>query len=140
MVRYRESLTPSIGFHLALALALPLGYGMLAPINLVWGIVNAIAIYVALLIVFVGFAPRIRVTDTHLRAGRATIERRFLGAATVVDREDRGAALADARSWSLVRGWIPTGVSITVNDPADPTPTWYLSTRRPEKLVAALAG
>lgn len=38
----------------------------------------------------------------------------------------------------LLRGYIPTAVRVEVTDPEDPTPYLYLSTRQPERLVAAL--
>lgn len=138
MIRYRESLTPSWRFHLALLVVIPMGFGMLAPINLIAGYVAAATIYALTLLVFVGLAPRIVVSSTHLRAGRATIELSLLGEATVVEKADRNSALADARTWKLVRAWIPRGVSIVVNDPQDPTPNWYLSSRNPEKLREAI--
>ncbi len=139
MVRYRESLTPSLPFHLALALTIPMGFGMLAPIDIGWGIVSAVTFYVIALLIFVVFAPRIVVTDTELRAGRARIDRKFVGTVTPVDRDSRATALADARTWSLVRAWIPSGVLITLTDKADPTPSWYLSTRRATQLADLLS-
>ncbi len=139
MVRYRESLTPSWPFHIALLVLLPMGFGMLAPINIIAGYISAATFYLLALVVFVGFAPRLVVTDTEFRAGRATIERRFLGETTIVERSERASAIADARTWKVIRGWVPTGLSIVVNDKNDPTPSWYVSTRHPEKLRAALA-
>ena len=138
MVRYQESLTPSWTLHLALLVVLPMGFGMLAPINLAAGYVAALGIYALTILGFVVFAPRIVVTESHLRAGRATIERSFLGEATIVEKEARNEVLNDARSWKLIRAWIPRGVKIDVDDPNDPTPSWYVSTRNPEKLRDAL--
>mgnify|MGYP002655013215 CR=1 FL=1 len=140
MVRYTESLTPSWSFHLALLVVIPMGFGMLAPLNIVAGYVSAITLYAITLVAFVVFAPRIVVTDSHLRAGRATIELTLLGSATVVEQEDRNGAITDARTWKLIRAWIPRGLSVVVNDSNDPTPSWYLSTRHPEKLRDALRG
>jgi len=140
MVRYTESLTPSWSFHLALLVVIPMGFGMLAPLNIVAGYVSAITLYAITLVAFVVFAPRIVVTDSHLRAGRATIELTLLGSATVVEQEDRNGAITDARTWKLIRAWIPRGLSVVVNDSNDPTPSLYLSTRHPEKLRDALRG
>jgi hypothetical protein len=138
MVRYREKLTPSIPFHLALALVIPMGFGMLAPINIGWGVASAVFFYALALLIFVVLAPRIVVTENEFRAGRAQINRQFIGTVVRIERDGRQKALADARTWSLVRAWIPEGVLITLSDPADPTPSWYVSTRHPEKLEAAL--
>lgn len=138
MVRFRERLTPSLPLHLALLLVLPMGFGMLAPINLEWGIASGLALYGLTLAAFVVGAPRIVVTESELYAGRAHIERRFIRDVVPVSKDERPGALADARTWKLLRAWIPTGVTITIDDPSDPTPTWYLSTRKPEKLTSAL--
>jgi hypothetical protein len=140
MVRYQESLTPSWTFHLALLVVIPMGFGMLAPINIVAGYVAAFGIYALTILGFVVFAPRIVVTESQLRAGRATIERALLGEATIVEKKDRNSVLTDARSWKVIRAWIPRGLTIDVNDPNDPTPSWYLSTRNPEKLRDAIRG
>lgn len=138
MVIYRERLTPNVGIHLALLLLMPMGLGMLAPIDLTWGIVNAIGLYLLGLAWLTLGAPQIVVTDTTLRAGRATIDRSDIGAASIVERAERHAAIADARSWKVIRAWIPRGISIPITDANDPTPHWYVSSRHPEELVEAL--
>lgn len=140
MIRYQESLTPSWTFHLALLVVLPMGFGMLAPINIIAGYVAAVTFYAVTLVVFIVFAPRIIVTDSHFRAGRAVIERTLVGDTTVIEKPERNGALSDARTWKVIRAWIPRGLSIVVNDPNDPTPSWYVSTRNPEKLRDALRG
>jgi hypothetical protein len=139
MIRYTESLTPSLPVHVVLLILLPMGFGMLAPINVVAGCVSAVTFYLLALVAFVVMAPRVVVTDTELRAGRAVIQLELLGEAVIVERAHRTEALDDARTWKVLRGWIPRGLLIAVNDPADPTPNWYVSTRRPEKLQAILA-
>lgn len=138
MVIYRERLVPNFGLHVALLLLLPLGFGMLAPINVMWGIVNAITIYVFAVVWMTVGAPQLVVTDSTFRAGRATIERTLLTDAIVVTRAERLSALADARSWKVVRAWIPEGVRVAVSDPDDPTPYWYVSSRNAARLAAIL--
>lgn len=138
MVIYRERLTPNLGWHIALLLLFPLGLGMLAPIDVTWGIINAIVLYSIGVLWFTLGAPQVVVTTEQFRAGRATIDRSLLGEVAVVERVDRKDALSDARSWKVIRAWIPRGVKVEINDPEDPTPYWYVSTRRPEKLVEAL--
>jgi hypothetical protein len=138
MVIYRERLTPNVGIHIALLLLLPLGFGMLAPINIAWGIINAVSIYVLGIAWLVLGAPLLVVTTDTFRAGSATISREQLGTAEVVERSERRAALADARAWKVIRAWIPRGVQVEITDANDPAPHWYLSSRHPEKLVAAL--
>jgi hypothetical protein len=45
---------------------------------------------------------------------------------------------ADPRAFLYLRGWVPTAVRLDLNDPSDPAPYWYVSTRRPEELAVAL--
>ena len=138
MVIYRERLVPNVGIHLALLLLLPMGFGMLAPINITWGVVNAVAIFALGQLWLTAGAPQIVVTKDSLRVGRATIERHHLGSASVVARSERRDALADARAWKVIRAWIPNGVKVVNNDPTDPAPYWYFSSRHAVKLVELL--
>ncbi|PTW91683.1 hypothetical protein C8A06_1416 [Microbacteriaceae bacterium MWH-Ta3] len=138
MIVYRERLTPPMTFHLALALLLPLGYGMFAPISVIFGIAWAIVLLVAAELWLFVWAPLLVITESEVRAGRATISRSIIGAVTPIARTERRAALHDARSWKLLRAWIPTAVTIDITDPEDPTPFWFVSTRRPERVAEIL--
>ncbi|MEU5213600.1 DUF3093 domain-containing protein [Streptomyces sp. NPDC020742] len=86
-------------------------------------------------------SARIRVVGGALIAGEAKIPVSALGRAEVLDAD---AALAwrthkaDARAFMLLRSYIRTAVRVEIADPDDPTPYAYLSTRQPERLVAAL--
>lgn len=86
---------------------------------------------------------RVQVADGRLRAGRAEIPTHLLGTATALDRAGtrRQAGVdADARAYLLLRPYVKASVRVELDDPADPTPYWLVSTRHPEALVAALAG
>ena len=86
-------------------------------------------------------AARVEVSDGSLTAGAARIPARLLGAGQTLDREMLRAALgpgSDARDYVLLRSWLPGAVSFPVIDPADSTPRWVVSTRRPEALLAAV--
>ena len=64
----------------------------------------------------------------------------MVGTMTALDAEQLRTALGpelDVRAYLCVRGWVRTGVRVTVNDPDDPTPYWLVSTRRPERLIQA---
>jgi hypothetical protein len=81
------------------------------------------------------------VTSTTLTVGRATIERRYLGAVSAYTgdeaTEQRGTAL-NGLAYLCIRGWISPVVRIEVTDPEDRTPYWLASTRRPKQFTAAL--
>jgi hypothetical protein len=84
---------------------------------------------------------RIRVVGDSLIAGEARIPVTALGDAEILDREEARAwrtFKADPRAFMLLRAYIPTALRVPVTDPADPTPYLYLSTREPERLIAAL--
>jgi hypothetical protein len=76
-----------------------------------------------------------------LRAGRAHIPVDQLGVPVALDaRASRRLAGidADARAYLLLRPYVARSVQVPVQDPHDPTPYWLVSSRRPDRLVAAL--
>ncbi|MFD4547625.1 DUF3093 domain-containing protein [Streptomyces sp. NPDC058466] len=84
---------------------------------------------------------RIRIVGDSLIAGEAKIPVTALGDAEILDQEEARAwrtYKADPRAFMLLRAYIPTALRVQVTDPADPTPYLYLSTREPERLIAAL--
>ncbi|MEV0222659.1 DUF3093 domain-containing protein [Streptomyces sp. NPDC050704] len=84
---------------------------------------------------------RIRVVGGSLIAGDAKIPVSALGEAHILDAEEARAwrtFKADTRAFMLLRSYVPTALRVEITDPSDPTPYVYLSTREPERLVAAL--
>ena len=84
---------------------------------------------------------RIAVDDDVLVAGRATLPLEFVGTVLALDTEETRHAAgpgADARAYLLLRGSSSGSVKVVLDDPADPTPYWLLSTRRPVELRAAI--
>jgi hypothetical protein len=105
------------------------------------GIVTGLAaLGMAMALVTYGGA-RVRINDGELWAGRAHIDVRLLGPATQLDptatRKLAGVD-ADARAYLLLRPYLQRAVRVDLHDPADPTPYWLVSSRRPDDLVAAL--
>jgi hypothetical protein len=81
------------------------------------------------------------VYDHRLVAGRAHIPLSDIGPAIPLDAERSRAVRGpqiDPAAYHLIRGWIATSVLVEVSDPADPTPYWLLSSRRPHQLAAAI--
>lgn len=96
---------------------------------------------VAGVVVAVRWSPVVQVRDGELVAGVAHVPVDLLGAVRTLDREGVRAALgpgSDARTWVCLRAWVPGAVHVELVDPADPTPAWLVSSRRPAALVAAL--
>lgn len=86
-------------------------------------------------------AAVVRVEDGRLTAGPATIPVDALGTAEALDasasRRVRGPG-SDPAAYHLIRGWVPAGVRAEVVDPEDPTPYWFVATRHPAELAAAI--
>lgn len=101
------------------------------------------AVFVVLIVVlFLGYGgARVQVRDGELVAGRAHVPLSFVADPVALDAAATRAAVgpdADARAYLLLRPYIRTAVRVRITDPADSTPYWLMSTRRPGALVAAL--
>jgi hypothetical protein len=111
------------------------------PLAVAWTVTGvALALMVAL---FVSYgAARIGVDGEVLRAGRAHISTEHVGAVTALDADAmrvQAGRDADARAFLLLRPYLKRGVRIDLTDPSDPAPYWLISSRRPDRLAAALA-
>ena len=110
-----------------------------------WVAVAGTAVLVALVLaLFLGYgAARVSVRDGVLTAGRARISLEHVGEVEALDAaRTRLLAVreADARAYLLLRPYLSRAVRIGIDDPADPTPYWLVSSRRPDRLAAALRG
>ena len=108
-----------------------------------WIALTGTAVLVVLVLtLFLGYgAARISVHDGVLTAGRARIPLAHVGDVVPLDADDTRRLAgrdADARAYLLLRPYLRRAVRIRIDDPADPTPYWLVSTRRPERLAAAL--
>jgi hypothetical protein len=105
-------------------------------------LVGTAVVAIATLALFLGYgAARISVKDGVLTAGRARISLDHVGEVQALGAEDThriAGREADARAYLLLRPYLRRSVRVAIVDPADPTPYWLLSTRRPDRLAAAL--
>lgn len=140
-VLYRERLSPSLWLLVAAALCGPMAALVFTPVDATAAL--AVGVVVAGLVAFalIAASPVIEVSDGMLRAGRARIDVRHLGAPQGFEGEDarrlRGPDL-DPRSWHVIRGGIDPVVIVPIEDPEDPAPSWVVSSRTPHRLVAAI--
>lgn len=141
--RYRERLWPRpvawlipVGLILMLALA----YGAaLGPAVGWWVAIGGTLVAGGLIW---ATTPTVEVSAEGLRVSRAVIPLTLLGTPTPLTRADirrlRGPG-ADVTLFAALRPWsAPGGVLVPVEDPADPHPGWLISTRHPDRVVAAL--
>ncbi|MET4146135.1 DUF3093 domain-containing protein [Arthrobacter sp. UYCo732] len=140
---YREKLWPNIWIWIIAAGVSGAGILVFAPISLGAGYTAAGVLFAIIAVLLVISTPTILVTDDALTVGRATIERRFIGAAGAFRGKEataeRGTRL-NGLAYLCIRGWIDPVVRIEITDPSDRTPYWLTSSRRPEELTAALSG
>jgi hypothetical protein len=141
MTNYRERLWAAPWIFISTALVMPAAILVFLPINIAAGIITAVVLEVAVLILIAVGSPTIEVTDKTLIAGRALLPLEFVGTiAAYRDDEatDQRGLLLDARAWLLIRGWISPVIRVEITDPDDPTPYWIVSSRTPEALVKAI--
>ena len=140
---FAERLWPGpLGWALVVGSALAAGV-ILLPVHPVAALVGAGATLVAAVVVAVRTATTVEVRDGELHVGAAHIPVTDLGEVTPLDRDGVRAALgpgSDARAFVCLRAWIPGGIQVPVTDAADPTPSWFVSTRRPRALASAISG
>ena len=79
--------------------------------------------------------------DGQLRVPGARIDIAHLAAGTAYDPKTAKALLrgADPLAYTATRPFIGTGVHLEIDDPADDTPYWLVSSRRPQELLASIA-
>jgi hypothetical protein len=84
---------------------------------------------------------RITVADGELRVDDARIPVGFVCDVTVLDATSKRLVLgphAEPYAFVVQRPWVAGAVQVHLDDPADPTPYWLVSSRRPAALAAAI--
>ncbi|PPG53772.1 MULTISPECIES: DUF3093 domain-containing protein [unclassified Rathayibacter] len=143
MPSYRERLWPAPWLFVATALVIPASILVFAPIDFAVGVIVAVVLYAGCVLSLLALSPVIEVAEGELRAGRAHIPLDLVGEPSSYTGDqafaERGTRL-DARAYLVIRGWVKDVVRVPIEDPADPTPYWLVSTRRPDDIVAAIRG
>lgn len=84
---------------------------------------------------------RVAVRDGELLVDDARLPVRFVADAIPLDADGRREVLgvgADPLAFVVQRPWVPAAVQVVLDDPADPTPYWVVSTRHPVRLATAI--
>jgi len=138
---YRERLTPSLWAIVSAAVVAPMAALVFVPLDQTFALAIGVLVAVLVVVLMIAGAPVIAVRGGILHAGRAHIDVHLLGRPTTYEaqqaRQARGPGL-DPRDWHVIRGGIDGVVRVSVEDPDDPTPSWVLSTRTPDRLAAAI--
>jgi len=128
----------AISAALVASLAVAVGY----PLGPVAGIIAAAVAGGGVAWLLVSSAAMVQVGGGVLVAGRARLPLWAAGGVRPLDAAEAAALRgrdADPRAFLLLRPWVPRAVRVDVDDPADPTPYWYVSTREPGRLAVAVA-
>ena len=84
---------------------------------------------------------RVGVRDGELLVDDARLPVRFVADVTVLDagaKRDLLGPYAEPYAFVVQRPWIGGAVRVQLDDPADPTPYWIVSSRHPADLAAAV--
>jgi hypothetical protein len=106
-------------------------------------IAGAYPITAALVLAGLAWLGRTRVTVAggEFRVADARLPLRYVGEVAALDQGAKRRLLGregDPAAFVVHRGWVPGAVYLRLDDPADPTPYWLVSTRRPGQLADAL--
>lgn len=141
--RYAERL--AVPWWLAVAL-LGLATLLAAEVHLGAGGTRAWLPYAVMLPLTAGglwYLSRIRITvaGDELRVDDARLPVRYVADAVPLDTDGRRQILGSAAhplAFVIQRPWVGGAVQLVLDDPADPTPYWVISSRHPEQLAAAV--
>lgn len=126
-----------LGVAAALAAELHLGYGGVRA----W-VPYAVLLPLAAALLWRAGRVEVRVEDGELHVDDAHVPVALLSAAEPLDAAAKQRAMGrELHPYAFVvhRPWVRTAVRLTLDDPADPTPYWLVSTRHPGALATALA-
>jgi hypothetical protein len=84
---------------------------------------------------------RVAVTGDEFQVDDARLPVSFIADVVALDSDGRREVLgvgAHPYAFVVQRPWVPGAVQVLLDDPADPTPYWVVSTRHPVELATAL--
>ncbi|MFD7157232.1 DUF3093 domain-containing protein [Kribbella sp. NPDC059898] len=145
MGTYRESLrVPVSWWIIAAATVITLFVIVAVPAGTPAGVIVGGLAAVLLLTLFLRYGgARVEVDAQKLRAGRAEIDRSYLGDVEALTGDAVRTAFGrdcDPKAYLVLRSYIPGAVRVRITDPGDPAPYWLIATRHPDRLAAALSG
>jgi hypothetical protein len=138
---YRERLTPAWWVWLV-AVGFAGSFGVvLSRVSTTAALVVTGVVLVLVVVGLVRTTAVVAVDPELFVVGRARLPVGYVAGVEALDpdamRRARSVEL-DARAFLCLRGWVAGGVRVRLDDPQDDTPYWLVSTRRPERLAAAL--
>lgn len=143
MEQYRERLSVPVSWWIIATAAVITLYVITAvPAGLGAGIAVAGIAAALLVTLFIRYGGAVVAVDSEkLRAGKAAIEREYLGKAEALSGDDARNAFGrdcDPAAYLVLRSYLRGAVRVEITDPQDPAPYWLIATRHPQRLAAAL--
>jgi hypothetical protein len=95
----------------------------------------------ALAIVWSLGRSKLEIADGELQIRGAHVPLRFISGSVALDARTLRRVVGregDPAAFVSIRPWIGPGVQLWLDDPDDPTPYWVVSSRHPDRVVAAL--
>ena len=96
---------------------------------------------IALIWISISMTSEITIDGEVLRIDKANIELKYLGKATVLDKNAMRLLRtrdADPAAYLAIKFWEPRGVRVELNDARDKTPYWLVTSKRGEEIAALL--
>jgi hypothetical protein len=140
---YHERLSVPVRWWFIAALAVfTLWLITAVPAGNVAGLIVAGIAAVLLTVLFLRYGGAVVAVDAQrLRAGRATIDRVYLGKVEPLTGEAVQHAFGrdcDPAAYLVLRSYLRGAVRVEITDTHDPAPYWLIGTRDPERLAEAL--
>ncbi len=139
--QYKERVLPRWSSFLPVLGVFPAIWLTFLPINEPAGFWSGISATVLIVLAMIAKSAQIVVTSSLLKVANASIGREHISNVVVIPKGEGFAARGrelDPRAWIHFQGSVPTLVRVELNDPADPTPYWLFSTRKPDEIKRVL--
>jgi hypothetical protein len=141
--QYRERLSVPVSWWVIATAAVVTLYLITAvPAGIGAGVAVAGIAAAVLVTLFLRYGGAVVAVDSEkLRAGKAAIEREYLGKVEPLYGDDARNAFGrdcDPAAYLVLRSYLRGAVRVEVTDPQDPAPYWLIATRHPDRLAAAL--
>lgn len=140
---YRESLrTPWWWYLVALGVAVLFAAefhvaGLRLTVWIPFGILLPLSVFI---VWWLGHS-RLEIRDGELHVRGAHLPLRYVSGAIALDAQTLRRVVGregDPAAYVSIRPWMGPGVQLWLDDPEDPAPYWIVSSRHPQRVVAAI--
>jgi len=142
LINFREVIRPPLWLMAFIYfLALSLGIAIWAAMTTMIAAVVMALLTAATFLIYFTSSLVIEIDDLELRVGKAHIDKKFCGEATVLTPAQMSLQRtreADPAAFLAIRFWTAHGVKIEITDDRDQTPYWLVTSKRGDALAQSL--